>query len=533
MGGAGGGAGAVQSTALHVDATDVVKVVLQFLRENGLQKAFAAMEEETGVALNVVDSLEGLVSDVHHGKWDGVLATVKDLRLPRAKLEDLYEQIVLEMAQIGEVDTARSLLRQTNVMSAMRAGSPDRFSRLERLLVTHVSDPASLFPDASKEQRRARLADALAAEVSLVPPSRLMAMIGQALQWQQHQGMVHGGTAYDVFAGQQKVAVPVAPETDAAPVEERGKIKFGKKCAVEAARFTVDGHCLVTASSDGFIEVWDPATAKLKKELGYQAEGELMMHLGPVTALEVSKDGELVVAGDQKGDVKVWRLRSGKCLRTFEAAHGSPVTAVCVSQESGHVLSGAAAGTLRVHGIKSGRRLKDFAGHPQASVNAVQYLAGGAQCLSAAGDGTVKIWDARSMECAVTIAKAGTAPGTVDPVLHAAVFAKNSSQLVVFRASPVVQLVTLGGQVVKEFAVEKEAAVVGGAVSPQGTLLYVLGASGRLHMLDMEGAEAAPPRQVHGSKAMGLAHHPHLNVLATYGRDAVGDKEYNHLKIWA
>ena len=193
-----------------------------------------------------MESSEAFLSDINSGRWDQVLPTVAQLKLPRNKLEELYEQVVLsygiadgcttslgnnegahaiivarqvvlEMVELREIDTARAMLRQTQVFTRMRQDDPDRLLRLERLCGQTYLDIRCLSPveptqihqapnfcgtamcqmenvsprlarrevygGTTKEKRRAQLAHSLSQEVTVVPPSRLMALIGQALKW--------------------------------------------------------------------------------------------------------------------------------------------------------------------------------------------------------------------------------------------------------------------------------------------------------------------------------------------------------------
>lgn len=71
------GARAAAAATVAVDASDVTKLVLQWLKESGMTGAMQALVEESGISLNTVDNVDAFVADIKAGQWDRVLTQVK------------------------------------------------------------------------------------------------------------------------------------------------------------------------------------------------------------------------------------------------------------------------------------------------------------------------------------------------------------------------------------------------------------------------------------------------------------------------
>ena len=68
----------------------------------------------------------------------------------------------------------------------------------------------------------------------------------------------------------------------------------------------------------------------------------------------------MLASGDKTGQLKIWNLITGKCLRKINTGT-LPVSAISFGSDPSHILS--AYETIDVYGLKSATVLRSFKGH--------------------------------------------------------------------------------------------------------------------------------------------------------------------------
>mmetsp|Transcript_17638 Transcript_17638/g.38436 ORF Transcript_17638/g.38436 Transcript_17638/m.38436 type:complete len:669 (-) Transcript_17638:65-2071(-) len=367
----------------------------------------------------------------------------------------------LEASRMGHQTKKKKKKQSSSSSNMTRARNVEQ--KLAALAAARTKDPNAPLPDdyyhnvsggtnnkemTTRDDVRRELGDRLTQAIPEQPGNRLTAMLQQAIKYQSYTGELprikqwwqdeeneqsdndnadnrpkkKRRKVFDLVLGTStraptdSVVVGDASRNNESyssratfPTNPIGTVKFGKRAVCEAAVFFPDGSALATGSSDGLVEIWDAEKAytELRMDLPYQQKDELLGHNVAVTALDVSKDCTLLASGDAEGQVCVWRIDTGKCLRTL-SCHSQAISCLQFSPDGSHILTSSQDGKCREFGLRTAKMLKEFSGSSTTGAQDDSYInscfyyvqsAQGPRVVTALADGSVQIFDHGSGDC--------------------------------------------------------------------------------------------------------------------------------------
>ncbi|PVV05411.1 hypothetical protein BB560_000064 [Smittium megazygosporum] len=505
---------------MEIESQDVIRLIQQFLKENNLLTSLEVLQKESGIGLNAVDNLHSFKADILAGKWDQVLSVLSLSEISPEKLTDLYEQIIIELIELRELGPARSLLRQTETMFLLRKLDESRYLKLENAVSRSNFDPDMFYSrHETKEKRRQKIASDLISELSSVPPSRLLTLLGYSIKWQQSNGIIPVGTKIDLFKG-----TPITgSKQNSKPVNKKlSTIKFPKGHFAKCVSFSPDGYTVATGSADGFIELWNCSTGKLRKDLPFQASDDLMMMEESVTCLSFSSDGRFICSGSTTGEIRMWRVADGICIKKISNAHTGGVSCICFNNDNSQILSCGLDDTIRLFGLKSGKMQREFRGHT-SYVNSVLFTPDNNNVISGSSDGSVRVWEQSSGRCIKVLYTTRSESSLSSPPIlsmHPFSFQDNFCVLLCNRTNSIYIYSMKSNNIEKAFTVAEGPKTLHSAVfSFDCTMVYAIGSDNLLYCFDFKSKKVLKTLEMNDLKHSSIVSNQYSNTICTFGQD--------------
>lgn len=176
-----------------------------------------------------------------------------------------------------------------------------------------------------------------------------------------------------IFASYTSVFAQATPPTEIVP-------QLGHAASVYSVAFSPDGTRFISGGSDNTAKLWDMRSGALLRTF---------QHSEPITSVAFAPDGRrLAITSVADKAIRIWDARSGRIVHNFEQS--MPARVVAFSPDGQQLLVGG-FGTVNLFDTASARLVRSFEGH-DASVNSVAYSPDAKQILSS-DDSKAILWD--------------------------------------------------------------------------------------------------------------------------------------------
>eukprot|EP00471_Norrisiella_sphaerica_P000103 CAMPEP_0184481676 /NCGR_PEP_ID=MMETSP0113_2-20130426/3235_1 /TAXON_ID=91329 /ORGANISM="Norrisiella sphaerica, Strain BC52" /LENGTH=550 /DNA_ID=CAMNT_0026860943 /DNA_START=153 /DNA_END=1805 /DNA_ORIENTATION=- len=289
-----------------VKKADLIRIMIQSMKELGCSRSAELLEEESGVKLEQ-DCVRNFRLSLQNGDWKTVRELLPTMRLSQGKLEKamylILEEEFLELVEQGSITEALKILRNdiVPVLADKR-----KLNHMSSYLM--YSDPEDLrkaadWPGAKGGSRLKLLSklEKLMDPFFVIPKFRMLSLLDQSLAHQISRCQFHNSKMKHLsILHDHSCSLDEIPQTCI-------EVKEYHKNEVWFVRFSHDGNKLASASKDKTIGIWDVVNCRL------QLSRSLEAHQNPPSFIEWNPNNQLLLSSDCTSVCKVWDVKSGKC----------------------------------------------------------------------------------------------------------------------------------------------------------------------------------------------------------------------------
>jgi small GTP-binding protein len=203
-------------------------------------------------------------------------------------------------------------------------------------------------------------------------------------------GVVHREREYPKLLDACRPGKPTVVEAPAARehVAEKG-IQLKYKALIWAYAFSPDGKFALTTANDWTVRLWDIRTGRCVRVF----EG----HTNELRGVAWSGDQSRALSGSRDRTLRLWDVRTGRCVRVLND-HTNSVRSVAWAADRRRALSGSVDRTVRVWDVDAGHCLRVLEGHTKI-VWSVAWSSDDRYALSGSRDETIRLWDVEAGRC--------------------------------------------------------------------------------------------------------------------------------------